>query len=72
MAVYTDALKKLRKSRKLTQAQMGEHLGISQRMYSFYETGKYEMTVTMLLELADFFGVTTDCVLSRSDERPKP
>lgn len=72
MAVYTDILKELRKDRKLTQAQMGKLLGISQRVYSFYESGEHEMGVDTLAKIADIFGVTTDYILRRSCENKKP
>ena len=40
MAVYTDILKELRRDKHLTQLDLAKHFGISQTMYSMYESGR--------------------------------
>ncbi len=53
-------LKKLRKQRKLTQHELAEALHISQTSVSKYERGESEPDLAMVIEMADFFGVTVD------------
>lgn len=60
-----DNLRRLRKSRGITQAELAQHLGISQNNYSYWETGKVKVDNDSLQKLADYFGVTVDCILDR-------
>ena len=53
-------LKKLRKQNKLTQRALAEALHISQTSVSKYERGESEPDLAMVIEMADFFGVTGD------------
>ena len=64
-----ERLKLLRKAKKLTQKQMGELLGCTERHYQKIEYGHVNVPATTLIQLADFFGVTTDYLLGRSDSR---
>ncbi|MCL6592376.1 MAG: helix-turn-helix domain-containing protein [Alicyclobacillus sp.] len=52
-----------------TQQQMAEKLQISRSTLSKYETGENEPSADLLCQLAETFGVTTDYLLGRSDER---
>lgn len=56
----SDALKRCRKLRKVTQKQAAEAGGINVSMYQFYEIGKNEPTAGILISLADFFNVSLD------------
>lgn len=56
-------IKDLRKNRGLTQAGLGEIIGISQESISRYETEIVTMPVDILIKLAAFFNVTTDYLL---------
>ena len=60
-------LKELRESRHLTQTGMGARIGVTQQNISRYEKDVSTMPVEMLLETADFFNVTTDYILGRSE-----
>ncbi|QIB69760.1 helix-turn-helix domain-containing protein [Aminipila butyrica] len=62
-------IKELRKERKYTQAQLAEILEISQQNMSKYETSKLEPDITSLMKLADFFDVSIDYLLNRSNIR---
>ena len=64
-----ERLKPLRKAKKATQKQMGELLGCTERHYQKIEYGQINVPATTLIELADYFGVTTDYLLGRSDSR---
>jgi len=64
-----ERLKPLRKEKGLTQVKMAELLQCTDRHYQKIEYGKVNLPSTTLMFLADFFGVTTDYLLGRSDER---
>lgn len=57
-------LLELRCERKLTQEQLGERIGVSNRTVSRWENGNYMPPVEMLLELSNFYGVSINEILS--------
>lgn len=59
----------LRKERDLTQEEAGGEMGISLNSYRRYEKNEREPTAPVLVQMADFYDVTTDYLLGRSDER---
>ena len=63
-----DALRRIRKQRKITQVQAAQAAGISESMYQFYEYGKSEPTASVLIALADYFNVSLDYLVGRSDD----
>lgn len=62
-----DALRRCRKSKKVTQVQAAKAAGVSESMYQFYEYGRNEPTASALIALADFFDVSLDYLVGRSD-----
>ena len=68
MVPFAERLRKARNRKKLTQVQIVEQLGIPYRTYQNYEGGKRRPSFEMLVVLADYFGVTTDYLLGRTDE----
>ena len=60
-------LRKLRKERGLTQIALQMHTGIEQALLSKYETGERVPPTDALLVLADFYGVSLDYILCRTD-----
>lgn len=60
-------LKKLRRHRNITQVEMAELLGCTDRHYQKIEYGYVNVPSLTLIKLADFFGVTTDYLLGRSE-----
>lgn len=60
-----DNLKRARENTGLTQSQVADMLGISDGTYKNYEQGKREPNNTLLLKIADLYGVTTDYLLGR-------
>lgn len=58
-------LKQLRAIKCVSQKEISSCLGCSPVVYSRYETGEREPSLEMLGKLADYFGVSTDCVLGR-------
>ena len=63
-------LRKLRQDRKLTQISLQMHTGIEQALLSKYETGERVPPTDTLLILADFYNVSIDYILCRT-ENPK-
>ena len=62
-------LKMLREEKGLLQEDIGKLLNLSGRAVGNYENGKRDMSPDTIIKLADFFGVTTDYLLGKSDER---
>lgn len=65
-------IRDLREDRDLTQREMGEILMCSQRVYSDYERGVLDIPTEILIRLADFYDVSTDYILNRTDEQAAP
>lgn len=61
-------LRKLRKERGLTQIGLQMKTGIEQALISKYETGERIPPTDALLILADFYGVSIDYILCRTDK----
>ena len=57
-------LAELRKERKLTQADLGEKLGVTNKTVSRWETGHYMPPVEVLEELSNLYGLTINELLS--------
>lgn len=64
-------LKKLRKSKGLTQTEVAQFIGITQNSYSYWENDKVKIDNASILKLADFFGVSVDYLLGREDFSPE-
>lgn len=60
-------LKELRKETELSQQQLGDKTGFSSSAIARWELGKSEPTASTICILCDFFGVTSDYLLGRSD-----
>lgn len=67
--MYLPRLRDLREDSDMTQAQIAGLLGIDQRVYSNYETGKREIPLRHLIVLADYYKVTVDFILGREEKR---
>ncbi|MCI8342620.1 MAG: helix-turn-helix transcriptional regulator [Firmicutes bacterium] len=63
MANFHNRLKKLRKQKSFTQADVGKYLDYGYTTISNYERGKNEPSFSDLIKLADLFGVSTDFLL---------
>ncbi len=56
-------LKKLRKSKRLTQGELASFLGISASAVGMYEQNRRSPSISDVTAIADFFSVTTDYLL---------
>lgn len=61
-------LRDLREDNDLKQRQLAEVLHVSQTTYSRYESGAIDIPSDALIKLADFYGVSTDYLLGRTDK----
>ena len=70
MSKFSERLLALRKERQLNQEDIVEKFGISVRTYRRYETEVSDkITLETLWKIADFYGVSVDYLIGRSDER---
>ena len=67
MFILNERLNELKNSKKLLQKQVAEGSKIPLRTYQRYENGEREPTISALVALADFFNVSTDYLLGRSN-----
>lgn len=61
-------LRELRKEKHLTLKQLGNIIGVTECAISQYELGKREPSKEILVRLADFFGVSVDYLLGRTEK----
>ncbi len=61
-------LKEIRKKRGIAQLKLAMDLNISQNTISRYETGEREADYATLIRLADYFNVSLDYLLERTDD----
>ena len=64
-------LRDLREDHDLNQTQLAQYLNCSQVSYSYYELGRREIPLSLLMKLADFYKTSTDYLLFRTDN-PTP
>lgn len=67
MNMYQIRIRDLREDRDLTQKDLADLLKTHQTTYSSYELGKLGIPIPALHTLADFYGVSVDYLLGRTD-----
>ncbi|MCH5143219.1 MAG: helix-turn-helix transcriptional regulator [Clostridiales bacterium] len=60
-------LKYLREQRKISQLKLALDLNMNQNSISRYETGVHEADYATLIKFADYFNVSIDYLLERTD-----
>lgn len=58
-------IRDLREDSDLTQQQVADAIGITQRKYSYIETGQ-QLTDDLLIKLANFYNVSIDYLLRQT------
>lgn len=61
-------IKELRTAHGLTQVDFAKKLSVSKQAVSNWENNNIQPSVDMLIKIADYFGVTTDYLLGRSND----
>lgn len=62
-------IRDLREDADLTQRQVGEAINVPQRTYAYYESGQRMLPPQVLCALADFYHVSVDYLLGRTEKR---
>lgn len=65
---FSERLKELRIYRNLTQKEIADSIGMAPVAYQRYEYGTREPAYQKLIALADYFDVSLDYLVGRSDE----
>lgn len=61
-------IRDMREDRDLTQRDIADVLMCDQSLYSKYERGEREIPVNLLEKLADYYNVSVDYLICRTDE----
>ena len=69
--MYLKRVYDLREDSDLTQKEIADYLGIHPNVYRRYEKGVREFPLELIVKLADYYHVSTDYLLGRTD-RPEP
>lgn len=69
LRILGERLRLLRKEKRMRQVDVAELLKITQAHYQRVEKGKINISALTLCTLADYFGVSTDYLLGRTEER---
>ena len=64
-----ERIRNLREDRDLTQGDIAIYLHCSQACYSNYENGKREVPADVLDQLADYYGVSVDYLIGRTNTK---
>ncbi len=60
-------IKELRKENGVTQKEIADYLNIKQNTYSQYENGQRQVPIEILARLADYYEVSVDYIIGRTD-----
>ena len=71
MATLNERLQELRLEKNLSQTYLASSVGLSLRAYQYYERGQRQPTADVLISLADYFDVSLDYLVGRSDRRER-
>ena len=61
-------LRDMREDKDLKQRELAEKVNVSQTTYSRYESGELDIHSAALIKLADFYNVSVDYILGRTDK----
>ena len=71
MADFSQRIKLLRKEKKLKQQELADQFSVKLRTYQGYEYGESYPEVAKLIAIADFFDVSLDYLVGRSEIRER-
>ena len=72
MENFSARLKELRKTNGKTQREISISLNITERNYQHYEAGNHKPNLDTAIALADFFNVSLDYLVGRSNDPTPP
>ena len=65
--MLNEKIKEQRKAKRESQVEMASALGLTKQCVSNWENDNIQPSIEMLVKIADYFGVTTDYLLGRSE-----
>lgn len=68
MANFCERLNELKSSKNLLQKDIAKDVQLSLRAYQYYERGEREPNLSTLIALADYFNVSLDYLVGRSND----
>lgn len=69
MDTFKDRLKQLRNERNLTQKELAEYIGTTRATLASWETGRREPDMETLRKLSEYFNVSLDWLMGKTDIR---
>ena len=67
MGTFKDRLKELRYEQRVSQQEIGKLVNSSKMAVSHWESGHSEPSIAQLIALSDFFGVTVDYLIGKTE-----
>ena len=67
MFALRNRIKDLREDADLTQQQLADQIGMTQRKYSYIETGTQPLTDEVLIKISNFYHVSIDYLLCQTN-----
>ena len=67
--IKVNRIKEIREDKGYTQTEIAKKLGITQRNYSYFETGQTALTEEILNKIANLYNTSIDYLLYRTDVR---
>ncbi len=64
-----DRIRNLREEREMSQIELAKIIGINNSVLSRIESGKRDVEDFLLVKFSEYFGVTSDYLLGRTDDR---
>lgn len=72
MPTFAERLRSLRKNSGITQIELAKIVHLSERALRNYESGEREPSMSQLIAIADFFNVSLDYLVGRTDDPTPP
>ena len=67
--MHYERLKNLRKEAKLSQVNLAKDLSMHTTTYRRYESGERDLPMEVAIQIADYYHVSLDYLVGRSEER---
>ena len=68
MSIFSERLADLRRKSGLSQNAVAKEVDVAVRAYQYYEYGEREPQLSTLIRMADFYGVSLDYLVGRTDD----
>ncbi len=67
MSIFSERIKTLKSIKSCTVKEISEKINVTPRAFHYYETDQREPTLSVLVLLADYFNVSIDYLVGRTD-----